>query len=234
MADQQAQRIAAIKQHLAYQFNDASLLDQACTHASFCDANAPEHERLADHNERMEFLGDGLLGAAIGEVMYRRLPHSAEGSLSRLRSHLVSRNTLALAMDQLGILDDCPINAKLQTPWPASVKANFAESILAAIYLDGGWQALQAAVDQLLSPFYDEANKEQAAGDAKNQLQTYALREHKKLPCYESQRHGGTDHDPLFTCTVRIDELIATAEGSSKRRAESAAARKLLDQVEQS
>ena len=231
MATKQAQRLAAIAKHFNYHFADPALLDQACTHASYCDANAPELERLSGHNERMEFLGDGLLGAAIGEVMYRRMPDAAEGSLSRLRSHLVSRKTLAHAIDQLKLLDDCPIDAKLQSPWPSSVKANIAESILGALYLDGGWEVLQQAVHTLLAPFYADANKDQAAGDAKNQLQTFALRQYHKLPIYQSQREGGSDHEPEFRCTVSIEEHSAEASGSSKRRAEAAAARKLLDQV---
>ena len=234
MASKSAQRLKSVQQHLAYTFKNTELLDQACTHASFCDANAPEQQRLNENNERMEFLGDGLLGAAVGLLMYQEYPDASEGHLSKLRSHLVSRKTLAKAIDARGLLEDCPIDANLQTPWPGSVKANIAEAILGAIYLDGGWDAMQAAVKTLLDGFFDGASKEQAAGDAKNLLQTWALKHHRSLPQYQSKRTGGTDHEPEFICTVSIADRSATASGTSKRHSEAQAAKALLAEIKQS
>lgn len=224
------QQIAA---QLGHRIGDDALLRQACTHASCSDPNASEHERLAQHNERMEFLGDALLGAAIVALLYERHPDASEGTMSRLRSHLVSRRTLAAAIDDSGLLPHCFISSHLQQPWPHSVKANLAEGILGAIYLDGGWPALQQAVPRLLAQALADSADEDTPGDAKNQLQTWSLKHFRKLPSYESRREGGSDHEPHFVCTVSIDAYQVSAGGSSKRRSEAAAARKLLEQLEQ-
>ena len=225
------QRQQAVQQCLGYSFTNTELLTQACTHASYCDANASAAERLGSHNERMEFLGDGLLGAAIGELVFQRYTHAAEGELSQLRSSLVSRRTLARAMDLHQLISKAGILAKVPEPWPDSVKANIAEAILGAIYLDGGWDALRAAVKNLLNAFFTDPEQSLALGDAKNRLQIWALKQHKKLPQYIAQRDGGSDHEPRFTCTVSIAQHSAQASGSSKRRSEAHAALALLKLV---
>ncbi len=222
-----------IKQCLGHQFTNLELLKQAATHASACDSNASEQERLSDHNERMEFLGDTLLGASIGKLIYQEYPDANEGELSRIRSHLVSRQTLARAIEQTAILDHCRIGNNLQKPWPDSVKANIAEAILGAVFLDAGWAALDQAVQKLLGSFAESADQQQHLTDAKNQLQTWALKQHKALPSYQCQRDGGTDHEPRFTCTVHIADKSASASGSSKRQSEAKAAQALLEQIKQ-
>jgi dsRNA-specific ribonuclease len=109
-------------------------------------------------------------------------------------------------------------------------KANLAESILAAIYLDGGWDAVRQAVAKLLDGFYDDVDTAPPP-DVKNQLQQWALEHHKTLPDYSSERSGGSDHAPEFNCQVSVGGHSATGTGTSRRRAEAAAASALLSEV---
>ncbi|NRA39836.1 MAG: ribonuclease III [Planctomycetes bacterium] len=216
---------------LGHQFSQLDLLDQACTHASYGDSNSSATERSQSNNERMEYLGDAFLGAAISEILYQRYPNANEGDLSRHRSQLVSRFMLARAIESIGILEHCLFGHNVEDILPDSIKANIAEGILGAIYLDAGWSALREAVDRLLSPLYDEANGMNQLTEAKNELQTWALKYHKSLPKYSSKRQGGSDHQPQFSCTVQVAHLSADATGGSKRKSESLAAQNLLKQI---
>lgn len=222
-------RLTAVADALGHRFNDPNLLLQACTHASHCGAHASDADRRRDANERLEYLGDALLGAAMGLLLYHRHEQVDEGELSRLKSHLVSRAVLARAMDRIGLLDHCRVGPQLDEPWPASVKANLAESLLAAVYLDGGWEALNIAVERLLGSYVDEQPPAPAA-DVKNRLQSWALEHHKQLPEYDTVRDGGSDHAPRFLATVRVGERSAQGAGGSRRKAESAAAARFLAQ----
>ncbi len=226
----------AVREGLQHAFaedgHSAELLKLASTHASYIDAQATKAERIAKTNERLEFLGDSLLDAAIAEMLYDNFDDVDEGTLSRYKSRLVSREMLARAIEQFDILAYCRIGEKMDDPMPDSVKANIAESLLAAVYKDAGWEALQKAVRALLGPFVEQAESLTATFDAKGKLQEYALQTFKVLPKYKSQRTGGTDHSPVFSCTVTLGEQEATAEGSSRRRSESAAAAAYLTLVE--
>lgn len=216
------QRLAAIAEALGHRPRDRALIDQACTHASA----SVEGER--DSNERLEFLGDALLGAAVAETLYHRHPQVNEGGLSRARSHLVSRATLARALDRRGLTAHCRVGPQTPAPWAVSIRANLAEAILAAIYLDGGWLALRTAVDRLLAEDLAQAPVEPLA-DWKNRLQEWALATIKQLPDYRCERSGGSDHEPVFTATVGVGDYQATATGGSRRKAETAAARLMVE-----
>jgi len=224
-------RLQTVRDVLGHGFRDPRLLLRACTHASMVDANAPAAERLEAANERLEFLGDTLLGAAVGETLFHRHPTASEGRMSRWRARLGSRATLARAMEQHALLAVCRVGEQVPTPWPDSVKANLAESILAAIYLDGGWEPLRTAVARLLQDFYDDVDTAPRA-DVKNQLQQWALARFQELPAYHSERSGGSDHAPEFTCRVSVDSHRAEGRGSSRRRAEAAAAAALLARLD--
>lgn len=226
-----SERIEALQQALGHRFQDPDLLALACTHASCLEAQAEHQERVHKTNERLEFLGDTLLDAACGEMLYDRFPTADEGTLSRYKSHLVSRRILARALDRLQLTQWCVCGDKMPMPWPDSVKANFAESLLAAIYKDAGWAALQTAVACLLSSEIDQVAARCAGLDAKGGLQDWALKTTGRLPTYQTQRSGGSDHEPQFCCQVSIGDAIACGEGSSRRRAETAAALRLLEQL---
>jgi ribonuclease-3 len=215
-----------VARELGHAFHDGDLLLQACTHASRCGAQAASADKRQTANERLEFLGDALLGGALSLLLYRRFPDADEGQLSRLKARLVSRENLARASERIGLLDHCLVGAQMGRPWPDSVKANLMESVLAAIHLDGGWEALATAVERLLAAQCDDPASGQE--DTRMRLQAWCLERHRRLPDYTCQRSGGTDHEPEFTATAAIAGAIANGRGSSRRRAEAAAAAALL------
>jgi ribonuclease-3 len=223
-------RLDAVAVALGHRFADEALLLKACTHASSCAPQATATQRLQDANERLEFVGDALLGAALCVMLLEKFPDASEGRLSRLKARLVSRTALARIAERTQLLTHCLIGAQMREPWPDSVKANLMESLLAAVHLDGGWPALQKAVmliyaEQFAAGLGDEE-------DAKTKLQEWCLAQHRKLPTYSSERSGGSDHSPEFTARVSIGEHAASASGSSRRRAEAAAAADLLCLIE--
>jgi ribonuclease-3 len=226
MTENASSLVALVANVLSHAMADATLLRQACTHASRCGAQATPADKRRDANERMEFLGDALLGAALCLLLYRRFPDADEGQLSRLKASLASRTTLARAIEETGILPHCLVGAQMSEPWPDSVKANFMESVLCAIFLDGGWPSLVTAVERL----YDTRLLDPAAGeeDGRMRLQAWCLEHHKRLPTYSCERSGGSDHEPEFHATASIASWSASGDGSSRRRAEAAAALALL------
>lgn len=222
-------RLDAVATMLGHRFVNAALLVQACTHTSRCGAQATPADKRRDANERLEFYGDALLGAALCGLLFQRFPELDEGPLSRLKSGLVSRATLARAIEDSGLLAYCFVGLQMTQPWPDSVKANFAESILCAIHLDGGWSKLVVAVERLLGSRLQDP----AAGDedARMRLQVWCLEHHKQLPSYTSERCSGSDHEPIFRATVVIANYQASGDGTSRRRAEAAAAVALMTLV---
>ena len=213
---------------LGHQFTNHELLVQACTHTSWCDAQLSHQERQKQSNERLEFLGDALLGAAMAEVLFQRSQDASEGDMSRLKSRLVSRKTLADAIRGGPLLPLFQVGSKMLEPWPDSILANYAEALLGAIYLDGGWQALFNAVEQMLKPAIDGALSGDQQGDSKSRLQEWSLKRTQELPTYSTERSGGSDHDPEFTAHVSAAGYEATGTAGSRRKAEAAAASNVL------
>ncbi|MBA3709099.1 MAG: ribonuclease III [Planctomycetes bacterium] len=235
MADAPDQAAAPSRAHavalaLGHAIGDEALLLRACTHASRCGAQASAAQKLTMANERLEFIGDALLGAALALMVYERFPEADEGQLSRLRARLASRAILARAIERLGLLAQCQVGSQMGSPWPDSVKANLMESLFAAVFLDGGWQALRTAVEQALAPFLDDP--ESGRDDPRMRLQAWCLEHHKRLPDYTCERSGGTDHEPAFTATAAIASSTASGQGTSRRRAEAAAAEALMAELE--
>jgi ribonuclease-3 len=223
-----AETLAAVAAALGHRFANPELLKQGCTHASGADANLPAGERRRATNERMEFLGDALLGAAVAFQLYRGHPDESEGTLSAAKSQLVSRETLARGIERLDLVRHCRYGEVLPDPLPDKVKADLAEGILGAIFLDAGWEPLRTAVGRLLGDELDADPGDRRRADAKSRLQELCLDRFAVLPTYSSVRSGGTDHAPEFTCTVTVAEHTATASGTSRRRSEAAAATELL------
>lgn len=225
-----AQRCAAVQAATGHSFSDTDLLIQGLTHASACSGQSDAGQRLVQHNERLEFLGDALLGAAVAQVLYHHHQQANEGFLSRCKSRLVSRKALAIAIDRHHLMAHAILGPQMKHGVPISVRANIAEGLLGAIYLDGGWAALCTAVEQLLAVEWQSIS-EDSGSDAKNALQMWCLEHHRNLPTYESERSGGSDHAPTFVATVSIADYSAMGEGGSRRAAETRAAGALIDQL---
>lgn len=226
--DRQPSRLKAMAEILGHQFADSSLLLLACTHASFLSSTLSATERRQRSNERLEFLGDALLGAMAALIFFEDLKDADEGHLSRLKAEFVSRKSLAQAMTDSGLLTWCRVGTQLTDPWPDSIRANLAEALLAAVYLDGGWDKLRQAMQRLLGRSLSAVGGRRPAADDKNLLQEWALSQGHALPTYVTNRSGGPDHQPEYRSQVTVGPRRGEGRGRSRREAETAAARMAL------
>lgn len=210
-----------------YAFAEPSLLEQALTHRS---AGAP-------HNERLEFLGDAVLGLVVAEALYARWPKADEGSLTRARAELVRESALAAVARRLEVGDRLvlgPGEMKSGGHRRDSILSDALEAVIGAIYLDAGFEACRRVV---LSWFEDAVSAVPASKvgkDAKTRLQEWLQARQKPLPQYELQSEGGEEHARVFVvrCVLSDPEASAEGEGGSRRAAEQAAAGGVLELLE--
>lgn len=204
-------------------FRDAGLLKQALTHRS---AGAP-------HNERLEFLGDALVGLFVAEALYARWPKADEGALTRARSELVRESSLAAiarGMDLGGALILGPGEMKSGGHRRDSILSDALEALVGAIYLDGGYEACRQAVMSWFGRAIDELPAGKVEKDAKTRLQEWLQARQRSLPVYELVSESGDDHAKVFRVRCRLSDadLAAEGEGGSRRTAEQAAAEGVL------
>jgi ribonuclease III len=222
---------------LRYQFARPELLREALTHPS---ALAPQQGRRRvrrgappRHYERLEFLGDRVLGLIIADLLWRRFDNEPEGPLTRRHGELVRRDTLAAIAGEIGLdrfVQLSPAEAASGRAHSPSVLADVLEAVIAAIYLDGGFTAAVAFVERLWGPRV--ADMKRPPRDPKTMLQEWAQGRGLPLPAYQLEGASGPDHARRFTVAVRLaggDPVSATA--SSKRAAETAAAAALLERL---
>ncbi len=212
--------LAAVEQRLDHPFADRDLLALALTHASVGGRRS---------NERLEFLGDRVLGLAVAELLYQRFPHEAEGALARRLAHLVRGPALALVVDALG-LDSHLFSVPSSTDGTVteSQKANLCEALIGALYLDAGLAPAGAFVRRHWTPLMEQAG-DRPPKDAKTALQEWAQARGLPLPDYDTVAATGPDHAPTFRVTARVaGHASAEGEGASKRTAAMAAATALL------
>jgi len=220
-------RTTALETRLGHRFSTPALLEQALTHRS-CGA---------DNNERLEFLGDGVLGCAVADELYARFPRLPEGKLTRLRASLVREETLAQVAEGLELgpclrLGEGELAAGPQ-PRP-SILADALEAVLGAVFLDGGYAAARAVVLRAFGPLIERLDPERPAKDAKTRLQELLQARQHRLPQYRVVSVQGEAHRQSFEveCSVPELRLSATGSGTSRQRAEQQAARALLDKLE--
>ncbi len=210
---------------LTHTFARPELLLRALTHRS----------AAKDHNERLEFLGDSVLGFLIADYLYENYPEAAEGELSRMRASLVKRSSLAQIARHLKLGGCLHLGSGERSSGGAerdSILSDAVEAILAAIYLDGGLDASRRQVYEWAS--FLIASKEQTASmetkDFKTQLQELMQARGEPLPSYEVLDVSGEAHDQVFTirCMIESQQLSETGQGRSKRKAEQRAAEKIM------
>lgn len=216
--------MTACQQVLDYQFRSPSLLRAALTHASGAD------HRLAS-NERLEFLGDAILGAVVCAQLYSRYPESLEGVLTRIKSVVVSRRTCAKVSRQLGLESFLVLGkgmgAASQTP--DSVLAAVFEALIGAIYLDGGMEAARTFIERHLSSEIEAADEDQGGQNHKSSLQQAAQRQYGETPTYLLLDEKGPDHSKCFKVAAQIGSRLFTAAwGPNKKDAEQRAAQNAL------
>lgn len=212
---------------LDYEFHDRELLERSLTHASIA------RTRLAS-NERMEFLGDAILGAIVCEHLYHRLPDKPEGELTRIKSIVVSRNTCAkisrrLRLDRFLLLGKgITANGRI----PPSVMAAVWESLIAGVYLDGGFEAARTVVERHVRPEIDLVVQNSHAQNYKSMLQQVAQRQYGETPHYRVLDEKGPDHSKCFHVSALIgSRSYPAAWGLSKKEAEQAAAQNALREI---
>ncbi len=211
---------------LGYAFNNKLLLQQALTHRS----------AHAEHNERLEFLGDSVLSYVISTDLYHRFPKSSEGELSRLRAHLVKGEMLAEIALEIDLSDYLILGQgelKSGGHRRASILADTLEAIFAAVFLDGGIEASQHVILNLFKSRLNQPNLNHNLKDAKTRLQEYLQAQKYPLPNYVLIDVKGEEHNQKFKVSCEVPQLgfTASGEGSSRRKAEQKAALKILEQL---
>lgn len=221
------QRLSALQQRLQHVFADPALLTRALTHRSFA----------ADHNERLEFLGDSVLNLAVAHLLFERLGDLPEGDLSRVRASLVRQDTLhqlALGLDLSEVLrlgDGELRSGGHQRP---SILADALEALIGAVYLDAGYLPAQALVRRLFESVQIDARLAANAKDAKTALQEWLQARRWRLPAYRVVAISGAAHQQTFDIECQIVELGLTERGlgDSRRAAEQAAALAMLERLQ--
>ena len=215
--------LASLQSRLQHRFSDPSLLQRAVTHRSFS----------AEHNERLEFLGDSVLNLAVSTLLYRRLQAQSEGDLSRVRANLVKEGTLHqlakdLRLEQVLHLGEG--EARSGGHQRPSILADTLEALIGAVYLDAGYAVAEALVLRLYEAVEINPQMQAAAKDAKTALQEWLQGRKMQLPQYRVVGTAGVAHRQTFEVECAIAELALAQRGSgaSRRAAEQSAASAML------
>jgi len=230
--EQLRRELPEIENKIRYSFEERSLLELAFVHRSFVNENRGSVE---GHNERLEFLGDAVLGLIVSDFLYLELPEKPEGDLSYLRSRLVEASTCSRYIERVG-LETYVLMGKGESmnegKGRASIQADLFEALIGAIYLDGGMEAASTF-------FFDHYKKdvlEIMASPNRNwkaELQDYCQKNYQKPPTYTVEKEEGPDHEKIFHIVVSIDDLIlGNGEGSSKKEAEQSGAQQAIEEFE--
>jgi ribonuclease III len=212
---------------LGHTFNNPNLLKEALTHASIAD------NRL-DSNERMEFLGDAVLDLIICELLYVKFPQYQEGDLTKVKSAVVSRKTCAEVADETGLTELLIIGKGIssRSAMPSSLAAAVYESIVAAVYLDGGFEVVKQYVTRTMSPKVDSIASNDHQQNYKAVLQQHAQKLMAATPVYELLDEKGPDHSKCFEVCVTIDgRRFSSAWGPNKKMAKQKAALLALEDL---
>ncbi|HEX4510150.1 MAG TPA: ribonuclease III [Burkholderiaceae bacterium] len=215
-----------VEKRLGYTFGERVLLERALTHRSFG----------ADHNERLEFLGDAVLNLAVSRLLFDRFSGSDEGDLTRVRAHLVREDSLHRAALALHVPDALRMSegeARGGGAARPSILADAVEALIGAVSIDGGFEAAQGVVTHLFGETIATTSIDSWRKDAKTELQEWLQARHVPVPTYRIAATHGQAHAQTFEveCDVPSLEWRATGQGKSRRQAEQASAQKLLDRI---
>jgi ribonuclease-3 len=222
-------RLDALQQRLGHRFSQPRLLSRALTHRS----------GSAEHNERLEFLGDAVLNLAVSGLLYERFSGSDEGDLTRVRAHLVREESLHRLALQLGLPEVLRLSDGEQRGGGAqrpSILADALEAIIGAVYLDGGFEPAQAVVQRLLGELIGGSEVDAWSKDAKTELQEWLQARRIAVPAYRITATRGQAHAQTFEveCAVAALGMNEKGEGKSRRAAEQEAARRMLEALKAS
>jgi ribonuclease-3 len=217
---------AKLEKILGVKFKNTALLDEALTHKSY----AMEQGGKIPFNERLEFLGDSILSAAVAHYLFNRYPDVDEGRLSQLKSMLVSRPSLTVWGREIEVGKYLRLSDGENATGGRdrdSIVGNAMEALLGAMYLEAGYEKTQKFIDKLLAK-----RKRLVTADHKSRLQEWAQKKYKIPPNYLVSRSYGPDHAKTFEINVTItNEVLGSGSGKSKKEAEQAAARDALKRI---
>ncbi|MGB2044363.1 MAG: ribonuclease III [Porticoccaceae bacterium] len=218
-----------LQERLHHQFSNQQLLTIALSHRS----------RGSDNNERLEFLGDAVLGLTVSEYLYAKFPSAREGDLSRMRSQIVRAESLAQVAKNLQLGPELllgPGEMKSGGHRRDSILGDTVEALIGAVYLDAGFDVARRCILLWFAELLDAALDTQPAKDAKTSLQEWLQQRGKPVPDYQLTHTGGEAHSRLFTVSCEIDALNQnySATASSRRKAEQLVAQQILKDLEHS
>jgi len=223
---------AALEKRLGVEFAGPALLALALVHSSYVNENPGT---ATGHNERLEFLGDAVLDFVVAGKLYRDFPDLSEGQMTRLRSTLVRRETLARVARSIGLGDYLVMGKGEEGSGGRDKSANLAgalEAVIAAVYLDRGVTVARKIIVRLLEAEWPAAIAAGTGGDAKSRLQELTQARFQLTPGYRLLAETGPDHDKQFTVEVTVNgEVLGSGTGSSKKLAEKEAARAALERL---
>lgn len=224
--------LRTLEEELGYIFEQPLLLEEALMHKSY--ANEAGHPVL--HNERLEFLGDAVLGVCVSRLLFEVEPPFSEGDMSRIRAYLVKEETLAHIARTLDIGDHLRLGKGESQSGGAdkpSILADAFEALVGAIYLDGGYELAFSFVESIYSPVIEDAGANVIRRDYKTRLQEICQARYKKAPTYKALGSSGPDHDQIFSVEIFLGaRSLAKGMGRSKKEAEQNAASHALDLLE--
>jgi len=221
-----ADGLTALQERLQHHFSDPALLARAVTHRSFS----------ADHNERLEFLGDSVLNLSVADLLYQRLSALPEGDLSRIRANLVKQDTLHQLAVGLGLSEVVRLGegeVRSGGSRRPSILADALEALIGAVYLDAGYGAAQGLVQRLFEAVEINPQMQASAKDAKTELQEWLQARKLKLPLYRVVGTLGAAHRQTFDIECEVSELNLNERGigNSRRAGEQAAAAAMLQSL---
>ena len=222
------QIVQRIEEALQYHFSDHTILQKALTHSSAASGKL-------DSNERLEFLGDSVLGLVICQALFERFPSYLEGDLTKIKSKLVSRKTCSFLANQLDVDDLLEIGPgmKKSKALQGSISAATLESLIAAIYLDGGFEAAKDFILRVFGPMIEQSDADQHHENYKSLLQQYAQQHLNHSVGYEILDEKGPDHNKCFEIAAVIDhKRYPSAWGTTKKEAQQNAAYNALVELD--
>lgn len=211
-------RLERVERLFDYRFKRPHLVRRALTHAS-------KRRVAGECNERLEFLGDAVVGLVVTEMLFRDFPDEAEGELTRIKGTLVSRRTLAILARDLKVTPLIDVGHGVPESYPDSLMANVFEALLGAWYLDSGLTRPKTWLAEVLGPRVEMILANRHERNHKSILQQFSQKIWREDPDYQKTGEKGPAHDRTFTVTVKLPEDLAYAgEGSSRKQAEQRAA----------
>lgn len=230
LLDKNRKQLAELEEHLAYKFNDPTLLLQALIHRSY---SFEQGRSIDKDNETLEFLGDAVLDLTVGYVLFKMYPQMREGELTRLRSALVKESHLAIMARELDLGAYLFLgkgeDASHGRNKPSILSCAF-EAVMGAIFLDGGYEAATTVVDRFVVPWIKERKETLRSADAKSLLQEMIQEKFNEGPIYVLEKAEGPDHDKIFTVSVCFRKIcMARGRAKNKKEAEQKAAAEAIE-----